>query len=357
MLSFYPGPSKVYPQVPAFVQDAYDAGLLSANHRSPEFVEVSSAAVRLLREKLHIPAEYSIFFTSSATECWEIISQSLVSKNSLHVYNGAFGEKWYRYALKLQPKAIAQTFDLDQSLNPDALDIPSDIELIAMTHNETSNGTAVNQQTLGEIKGKFPAQLLAVDATSSMAGVALNFSLADVWYASVQKCFGLPAGLAVMICSPRAMQKAAQIGERDHYNSLLYLQEMMEKFQTTYTPNVLNIYLLMRVMEQRPDIFDTQRVLEERHRNWTATLTQVPEVDLLVKNEAVRSLTVIPFIAEKSVIDRIRSLAREQGMVLGNGYGKWKENSLRIANFPALEDAEINRLHDFFFSRANASNF
>jgi phosphoserine aminotransferase len=171
-----------------------------------------------------------------------------------------------------------------------------------------------------------------------------------VWYASVQKCFGLPAGMAVMLCSPRALERAAQIGERQHYNSLLYLQEMMQKFQTTYTPNVLNIYLLMRVMQERSDIQETQCILQERYQAWIDTLSTLPYLDLLITNEAVRSLTVIPFTAEKPIIDQVRRMAREQGMVLGNGYGRWKESSLRIANFPALEASEIKQLRDFFFS-------
>jgi phosphoserine aminotransferase len=350
MISFYPGPSKVYPQVPGYVQDAYDAGLLSANHRSPEFVEVSSTAIRLLKDKLHIPQKYTVFFTSSATECWEIISQSLVREKSFHIFNGAFGEKWYQYAQQLQTQADAYTFGIHEVLNPSDISVSANTELIAVTHNETSNGTAVDQHTISALANQHPEALLAVDATSSMAGVALDFSQADVWYASVQKCFGLPAGMAVMLCSPRALERAAQIGERQHYNSLLYLQEMMQKFQTTYTPNVLNIYLLMRVMQERSDIQETQCILQERYQAWIDTLSTLPYLDLLITNEAVRSLTVIPFTAEKPIIDQVRRMAREQGMVLGNGYGFWKESSLRIANFPALEASEIKQLRDFFFS-------
>jgi phosphoserine aminotransferase len=55
---------------------------------------------------------------------------------------------------------------------------------------------------------KIPDALIAVDATSSMAGVELDWQSADIWFASVQKCFGLPAGMAVMVCSPRALQYA-----------------------------------------------------------------------------------------------------------------------------------------------------
>jgi phosphoserine aminotransferase len=346
MLSFYPGPSRVDPDVPRFVQDAYDSGLLSANHRSPEFVALSRRLISLLRERLQIPDDYQIFFTSSATECWEIISQSLVSKESFHFYNGAFGEKWLSYASKLQPGAQALAFGLEEAL-PVRHPVKPGTELIALTHNETSNGTAVRMQTLSALRHEHPDKLLAVDATSSMAGEMLDFSLADLWYASVQKCFGLPAGLAVMVCSSRALQRAAEIGEDRHYNSLNYLRRMMDQYQTTYTPNVLALYLLMRVMEKRPGIEQTAAMLRERHRRWMEVIRTLGYAEPLVNDEKLRSLTVIPLRAESAVIDRLRQEARETGLVLGNGYGPWKGNTLRIANFPALLPSEIDQLIDF----------
>ena len=67
----------------------------------------SSKTITLLKEKLDIPKDYTIFFTSSATECWEILAQSLIVTRSFHIYNGAFGEKWYDYTLRLKPAAQA----------------------------------------------------------------------------------------------------------------------------------------------------------------------------------------------------------------------------------------------------------
>lgn len=350
MISFYPGPSKVYPEVPAYVQDAYAQGMLSANHRSDAFVEISAYTISLLKAKLHIPEDYKVFFTSSATECWEIISQSLVKEESFHIYNGAFGEKWFQYARQLQAKAQDKSFELNEVLSAEELEVPGSAELIALTHNETSNGTALSRELIGAIKTRYADKLVAIDATSSMGGVALDFSLADVWYASVQKCFGLPAGMGLLVCSPQALEKAASLNERKHYNSLLYMQEMMEKWQTTYTPNVLNIYLLMRVMEIRPVIENTEKILQQRYQKWMQTFENLPYTDLLVKNEAARSKTVIPFQADKAVIDQLRTESKKAGLIIGNGYGKWKESSLRIANFPAIEAWEIDRLLDFLKS-------
>ncbi len=79
-LSFYPGPSQLYPEVEGYLQDAYRSGILSMNHRSPAFMDMLSGILAAMHEKLAVPTDYEIYFTSSATECWEIVSQSLVEK-------------------------------------------------------------------------------------------------------------------------------------------------------------------------------------------------------------------------------------------------------------------------------------
>src|SRR5688572_22240560 len=97
MISFYPGPSRVHDEIPQYVKEAYKKGILSINHRSDGFMEISEKTIGLLREKLNIPKDYTVFYTSSATECWEIIAQSLVTKKSHHIFNGSFGQKWFEY--------------------------------------------------------------------------------------------------------------------------------------------------------------------------------------------------------------------------------------------------------------------
>ena len=350
MPTFYPGPSKVYPQVPRYVQEAYDAGVLSINHRSPEFVEISARTIGLVKEKLRVPDEYTVFYASSATECWEIISQSLVSQTSYHVYNGAFGEKWFRYAQQLQPQAKGYAFDRQQPLKLEAMRPPKEAEVICLTQNETSNGTAVAPGLLTGVRAKFQDTLIAVDATSSLAGIELPIDQADVWYASVQKCFGLPAGMAVLVCSPRALEHAQRIGENRHYNSLLYMQEQMEGWQTTHTPNVLNIYLLMRTLEARAGIQEVDRQTKKRFAAWICFLSGLATVKLLIDDDALRSQTVIPIASNLETISRLRSQAKEAGITLGKGYGNLKPTTLRIANFPAIEDHEIDQLKDFLQS-------
>ena len=343
-VSFYPGPSKVYDQVPHYVKTAHKKGILSINHRSEPFMKMVRRCQKLLLKKLQIPKDYNIFFTSSATECWEIIAQSLTKEQSFHIYNGAFGEKWFRYAHKLKPLSTGKAFDRDDLLNPLKLQVPTKVEVICITQNETSNGTQVSNDVIAAIRKKYPKKLLAVDATSSMAGVYLDFTQADIWYASVQKCFGLPAGIGLMVCSPDAMAQAEALEERDHYNSLLFISENMEKFQTSYTPNVLAIYLLMQVMKRSKGIKKVNAVIRERHQNWMGFLQELPDLEPLVKNEEVQSNTVIPVTGDSKLIIEIKKLLEKAGYIVGNGYGDLKDTTFRIANFPAIKDKEIKGL-------------
>lgn len=347
MTSFYPGPSRVYDSVPKYVTTAHRKGILSLNHRSDEFMRISEKTVRLLKEKLAIPVDYKIFFLSSATECWEVIAQSLTTTRSHHIYNGAFGEKWFDYALKLRPGSQSHKFDREDLIDPSKY-IFDDGDLICITQNETSNGTQVDNDIIGTIRSNNPNHLVVVDATSSMGGIYLDFMAADVWFASVQKCFGLPAGLSILVCSPTAINKIKSIGEADHYNSLTLIDSMMDKWQTSCTPNVLGIYLLMKTMDDAPHIHITDASLRSRFQAWTKLLSASKAMSHLVKNEAVRSITVTA-VAMKEGRDMatLKAKAKKAGFLLGEGYGSLKKDSFRIANFPALKSGEIRKLMRF----------
>ena len=339
MITFYPGPSKVYPQVADYASEAVLQGIVSLNHRSAGFMDIVKETVRLLHEKLDIPADYHIAFVSSATECWEIVAQSLTSEASLHPHSGAFGKKWAEYAYRIKP--------------PTNL---SDADVLCIVQNETSNGTQVNMETLAQFRRDFSG-LIAVDAVSSMAGIAFNWSLADVWFASVQKCFGLPAGLAVLVYSPAALKRAEAIGENAHYNSLLFMHENFSKFQTPYTPNGLGIYLLMRVLQQVPPIAVINTITKKRAADWYTFFDEFgsssglaldsPTFKLLINDPVIRSDTVIAIEGSETDIKAIKTAAQQAGITLGNGYGDWKNTTFRIANFPAITDEEIETLRQF----------
>jgi phosphoserine aminotransferase len=122
------------------------------------------------------------------------------------------------------------------------------------------------------------------------------------------------------------------------------MSEMMAKWQTPFTPNVLGIYLLMRVLENSEPIDVVNDRIMERYELWCDFLDERKNIRHLVDTIAVRSYTVIPVTASVDVIQSIKETAKRKGFLLGEGYGEWKATTFRIANFPALKNKEIKEL-------------
>ncbi len=346
--TFYPGPSRIYDQVPAFAADAFAKGILSMNHRSAAFEEMYRLTRARLFDFLNVPDGYHLAFVSSATECWEIIAQSLVEKQTTHLYNGDFGKKWFEISKNLKPESEEIDFSVDTLLKPEILDIPLENEWICLTQNETANGTQIHDEVLGAFRKAFIDQYIAVDATSSLGGIDLTIGNADLWFASVQKCFGLPSGLGLVIYSDAVVQKAESIGENRHYNSFLNIHQNSLKNQTHYTPNVLDIYLLFRLLETLSNSQEIGKKTETRAKHLYSYFQGYSEFQPISQNPFCYSDTVLAFEGEPDFISELKKVAGQNGLILGNGYGSMKNNSFRVANFPAISDREIEELVRFF---------
>ncbi|SMG33061.1 phosphoserine aminotransferase apoenzyme [Marivirga sericea] len=343
--NFYPGPSKIYPQVARYFQEAMESGIMERNHRSTAFHNLFSATKSLLKSKLNVPLEYEIIVVSSATECWEIISQSFIQASSSHFFNGAFGKKWWKYTQKIHHKSKGNEFDVRE--NPSLQSFEKEVELLAFTHNETSNGTVIPQSFQEKVRNEFPEKLIAYDATSSMAGYEFDWNLGDIWYASVQKCFGLPAGMALMVVSPKAIDRAIEIGENMHYNSFNFIRKNALNHETHHTPNIANIFLLNRLLQNVENISAIHRNLQKRKVMFYGELKNAKKLIPLVHSEELLSDTVFCLKGEKEVIEKLKQMAEKESFILGNGYGDLKDDTIRIANFPAIPNQHYIDLINF----------
>ena len=175
-----------------------------------------------------------------------------------------------------------------------------------------------------------------------MGGINLPWPEADVWFASVQKCIGIPAGLGVLICSPKALKRAAQLNKKVHYNDILLMEENRKLFQTHYTPNVLSIYVLNKLAHLLPNL----TVIDQQTWEKASVLTDffsnanAFHLSFLIENPHLRLPTVFALQGETEQIKRLQNLCLKNNIELGKGYGEWKDNTIRIANFPShtLED-------------------
>jgi phosphoserine aminotransferase len=348
-INFTPGPSQLYFTVEDHVRSALKAGIPSLSHRSRQFEDISKHATDGLRNLLSIPNNFSIVFTASATEIWERIIQNLTEHTSHHLINGAFSQKFYDTAIQLNRKSTQATAELGKGFT-ESLKIPK-TELIAVTQNETSTGVSLPISLINSLQAKNPDALIAVDAVSSLPYPEFDFTKIDSVFFSVQKGFGLPAGLGVWIVNEKCIAKAEQLLSKGisigSYHTLPSLIANAKKNQTPETPNVLGIYLLSNVVEDmnRRGIQTIRRETEYKSTILYQTLDNHPIIKAFVKQPDDRSKTVI--VAEcGTYTEKLTEYLIKKGLFPGDGYGAQKKTQLRFANFPAHSKEQYELLVD-----------
>ena len=344
-----PGPAALYFTVDNHIKQALKEQLLSESHRSKKFIKYVEKATMNLRMMLDLPEGYHVLFVSSATEVMEQMTRSCVDKKSVHFVNGAFSQRYHKFALSLGKEAKEIACQWGSFPNMHDFD-PGDAELIAITQNETSTGVAVPVARIHELRERFPDPLITVDMVSSAPYPKLDFSKVDSVFFSVQKSMGLPAGLGVWIVNERCLDKARKLKSEGkilgaHHN-ILDLYEKSLIFQTTETPNMLGIYLLAQVTEDM--LYRGIGRIRQETDYKAAVLYQMlenhPFLKPFVNDSSLRSNTVI--IGESDRAPEVLQHLDSLGFVLGSGYGKYKNMHVRIANFPATSKEVVERVAD-----------
>lgn len=347
---FTPGPTQLYFTIEDHIKSALKNDIASISHRSKAFETVMIEARENIKALLGLPQGYEIYFTSSANEIWERIIQNLVEDRSHHFTNGSFSEKFFSFTQDYK-KHSSQVANAPGEPFRD-LSIPQGTELISCTLNETSIGYQFPVQDIYSIKEANPDKLIAVDGVSAFPCVDFDFSKVDTAYFSVQKSFGLPSGLGVWIVNEACMEKASLLEGKGvttgSYHKLSELRKHGMKNQTPETPNTFGIYLLAKVAGdmllrgskniQNETIYKSSMLYQalEKHDNFNPFITDTK----------TRSKTVIVSECRAGSTDVIERF-KDKGWVLGSGYGEFKKEHIRIANFPMHSKEQIEQLCDF----------
>ncbi|MBU4017092.1 aminotransferase class V-fold PLP-dependent enzyme [Patescibacteria group bacterium] len=380
---FTVGPTQLYPTVKEHIKTAIREDIPSISHRGKRFADIYKQTADNLRRLMGIPSDYHIFFLGSATEAMERIIQNTVKSHSFHLVNGAFSKKFFTIALQLGKMAEKIEVPLGRGFDIKSIKIPEQTECICITQNETSTGVSVptsdiyylkhvmqschSERSVSGVEESHATKLLsgmrslhssadsvgmtgplvALDVVSSAPYVRIDFSLADMTFFSVQKLFGLPAGLGVLIVSPKAFEKSKNLFEKGagigSYHNFLVMEEYSRKYQAHETPNVLGIYLLGKVCNDflEKGIDTIRKETEEKARVIYEYFDNHAKYKPGVREKKFRSLTTIVIDTQGETAKILPYLA-ENGFIVSSGYGEFKENQIRIANFPSisLEDAE-----------------
>lgn len=348
--NFTPGPSQLYFTVEDHMRTAFREGIPSLSHRSKKFESIYKDAVDGLRKLLNLPANYSVLFTGSANEVWERIIQNLVEEQSFHLVNGSFSKRFYEIAKLLHKKPVKLEVDFGKGFSDPSV-VPAGTELIAITHNETSSGVSLPLEFIYALREKNPNALLAVDAVSSLPYPDFDYTKLDTVFFSVQKGFGLPAGLGVWLINDNCIAKAEQLLSKGisigSFHSIPSLHSHAIKNQNPETPNVLFIYLLGKVVQDfiRRGINTLRKETEYKSTLLYSALEKHATVKAFVQDKTFQSKTVV--VADcGSETEKITALLKAKGLHPGDGYGSFKKTQLRFANFPTHSKEQYELLVD-----------
>ena len=279
----------------------------------------------------------------------ERIVQNLVEKKSYHFINGYFAERFFDISANLGKNAMYLKSVYGKDFNFNDVNVDDDVELICVTHNETSTGVVFNTDNVYELKKKHPDKILAVDIVTSVPYYQFDFNFIDVAFFSVQKGFGLPPGLGVMVCRKKLINKAKYLNDKGlvigTYNNFLKLAANADKNQTTMTPNIPAIFLLGKSCDAiLKDGVDLMRNDTEKKASLIyGFFDKHPNIKPFVKDKELRSLTTI--VLETSLdTEKIHTKLEYNDFVVSKGYSDFKDKHLRIGNFPMHKFQDVSNL-------------
>ena len=207
---FIPGPTNI----PDSVRKACD--MATIDHRSPAFARMFKPAVKGVRRVLKMDQGEIILIPSTGTGGWEAAISNTLSPGDtvLAARFGMFSHRWIdlcqRHRLDVEVIETpwgegAPLAAIERALKADKNHL---IKAVLATHNETATGV---KSDIAGIRRAMDAAghpaMLFVDGVSSIASMPFDFTAwgVDIAVAGSQKGFMLPAGLAILGISPKAI--------------------------------------------------------------------------------------------------------------------------------------------------------
>lgn len=207
---FIPGPTNM----PESIRKACD--MPTIDHRSPLFGQILHPARANVQKVLKSANAEVFIFPSTGTGGWETAITNTLSAGDtvLAARNGMFSHRWIdmcqRHGLDVQIVETPWGHGLPADRYAEALhaDKAHNIKAVLATHNETATGV---KSDIAAVRAALDAAdhpaLLFVDGVSSIGSMDFRFDAwgVDIAVTGSQKGFMLPAGLAILGFSARAM--------------------------------------------------------------------------------------------------------------------------------------------------------
>ncbi|WP_415919301.1 L-aspartate--glyoxylate aminotransferase BhcA [Tateyamaria sp. SN6-1] len=343
---FIPGPTNI----PEVLRKACD--MPTIDHRSPLFGSILHPARDGVRQVLKSASAEVFIFPATGTGGWETALTNTLSAGDkvLAARNGMFSHRWIdmcqRHNLEVEVVETHWGDGLPAERYAEILKADSNhrIKAVLATHNETATGVVSD---IGAVRRALddaghPA-LLFVDGVSSIGSMDFRFDDwgVDVAVTGSQKGFMLPAGLAIVGFSERAMAatKTASLPR-----TFFDVHDMAQGYANSaypYTPSVgllngLNQACTMLLSEGLDAVF----ARHTRIANGVRAAVSAWGLDLCATSPNVYSNTVSAICTPEgfNATDIVTHAAETYGVAFGVGLGEVAGKVFRIGHLGSLTD-------------------
>ena len=228
-------PEEVFRKASEAIQNfnGSDLSLIEMSHRSKDFIEVMEEARSIVHELLNIPKGYTVLFLQGGaslgflTTAYNMMREN---KSGGYVVTGAWAKKAAKEADFVGKKVIlASSEDSNYNYVPKNYDIPSTIDYLHLTSNNTIFGTQIKEFPETNIP-------LVCDMSSDIFSKKIDVSKFDLIYAGAQKNMG-PAGTTLYIIKEDILGRSSV-----PIPTMLDLKTHVDKDSMFNTPPVFAIY-------------------------------------------------------------------------------------------------------------------
>ena len=342
---FGSGPSKVRSEA-LLELGVSGSSLLGTSHRRPA-VKAMVAAIRDgLTDYYDLPPGFEVILgVGGATAFWDAAAFGLIERRSQHLVFGVFSRKFADVAAAAPHLETPDIIASDPGTHPATQPNP-DVDVYALTHNETTTGVAMPITRPDGAEG-----LVVVDGTSAAGAIDVSPSSFDAYYFSLQKAFGSEGGLWIALCSPFAISRIERLAAQRWTPPSLSLRAALDnsrKDQTYNTPALATLFLMRRQLDWMLEMGGLEWASARSRRTSGILYDWAEAADYatpFVADPAERSPTVVTIDLDASIdANSVAGVLRANDIVDTESYRTLGRNQLRLAAFPNIEPADAEKL-------------
>jgi predicted phosphoserine aminotransferase len=297
-----------------------------------------------------------IVLTASGTEFWEASTLNLVDENILVPTCGSFSERHANVAERLGKSVDRLEYDWGDAVKPgdirDALESSdTHYDVVATVMNESSTGVRNPIEEIGDVVADYPETYFVVDAVSALGGdyVDIDAHGIDVIFASTQKAFAMPPGLAVCAVSDEAYERELACEQASWYGGFQRTLDYYDRKGQTHSTPAIPVMLAYR-QQMKHMLDEGHEARSDRHREMAEyTREWAREHFDVFPEDGYESQTVscIENTQDIDVAATIEQVSEEYDYVFSNGYGsQLGEETFRIGHMGEHDRESIEALTD-----------